>query len=70
LRFGFTQVWRRKGKDGADLHFHSIVHATNGWLLVKRAVEHWLLAENFDAEGRERRSLEQVRQELISENEV
>lgn len=66
-RYGFTfeGVFRQhmlsKGKN-RDTAWFSIIDGD--WPLVKAAFETWLHPDNFDAEGRQKRKLEDIRAEL------
>jgi len=66
-RYGFTlegifrQATVYKGRN-RDTAWHSILDGE--WPRVRAAFEAWLAPENFDAEGRQRRSLEAIRAAL------
>lgn len=75
MRFGFKQechlrqVGFHRGKS-SDLACYSIVSGGNDvegeWSLVKEALEQWLRSENFDENGAQKRSLSEIREELMA----
>ncbi len=54
----FRQAWVYKGRN-RDTAWFSITDRE--WPAVRRAFEQWLSPENFDQEGRQRRSLSALR---------
>ena len=67
VRFGFTfeGIFRQhmivKGRN-RDTAWYSILDAE--WPKVRQALERWLAPENFDATGRQKQSLETIRNTL------
>ena len=68
-RYGFTfegifrQATVYKGRS-RDTAWYSLLDSE--WPTCKAAFEQWLAPENFDSEGRQRRSLQAIRSEIIS----
>lgn len=54
--------WIVKGRT-RDSDWLSVIEKE--WLVVKRALERWLDPENFDGDGRQKRSLEEIRSEYV-----
>ncbi|WP_046116536.1 GNAT family N-acetyltransferase [Ensifer aridi] len=71
LGFTFEGIFRQhmiSKRANRDTAWYSMIDSE--WPLLKAAFERWLSADNFDGQGRQKRRLEEIREELATKEQT